>query len=88
MAILLKNSKNMVPTSRHVGICSHAPANFEGLQYCSPWLYRVKNYFFERFDLFLLVEEVKTSLTASLMHFILGQNTTKLYHNMTITGND
>ena len=25
MAILLKNSKNMVPTSRHVGICSHAP---------------------------------------------------------------
>ena len=25
MAILLKDSKNMVPTSWHVGICSHAP---------------------------------------------------------------
>ena len=32
MAILLKNSKNMVPTSRHVGICSHAPAQSMNLK--------------------------------------------------------
>ena len=47
----------------------------------APWSYMT---FFERSNTFHTLKKVKKSLAAFLMHFMLGQNIPKSYHNMTI----
>ena len=50
----------------------------------APWSTRSFITFFEISNPYLIAYEVKKSLAAFLMHFMLGQNTPKSYQNKTI----